>query len=59
MGHWAWCLGMLSEGAFWASFILLEKIRRSSSMSEKPSGGGLRLEEGRMGGIFWKGGGVV
>ena len=39
------------DEAFSASFILLEKIRRSSSMSEKPAGGALRLEACRIAGI--------
>ena len=51
MGHCAWCLGMLSVGVFCASFILLAKMSRSSSMSLKPSGGGLRLEAGRIAGM--------
>ena len=37
--------------AFSASFILLLKIKRSSSMSEKPAGGALRLEAWRIAGI--------
>lgn len=38
--------------AFSASFILLLKIKRSSSMSEKPAGGALRLEAWRIAGIL-------
>lgn len=38
--------------AFSASFILLLKIRRSSSMSVNPEGGALRLEAWRMAGMF-------
>ncbi len=39
-------------GSFSASFILLEKIRRSSSMSVNPAGGALRLEAWRIAGIW-------
>lgn len=39
-------------GSFSASFILFEKMSRSSSMSVKPAGGALRLEAWRMAGIF-------
>ena len=39
-------------GSFSASFILLEKMSRSSSMSVNPAGGALRLEAWRMAGIF-------
>jgi len=53
MGQAAWCLGMLVEGVASASFILLAKMRRSSSMSLKPFGGGLRFEAWRMAGIFF------
>lgn len=52
MGHCAWFLGMLSLGVFWASFIWLLKMSRSSSMSLKPSGGGLRFEACLIAGIF-------
>ena len=52
------CRGTLVEGAFSASFILLLKIRRSVSMSEKPSGGALRLEEWRIAGMVGRGFGV-
>lgn len=38
--------------AFSASFILLLKIRRSSSMSLKPAGGAFRLDAWRIAGIF-------
>ena len=38
--------------AFSASFILLLKMSRSSSMSEKPSGGAFRFEAWRIAGIF-------
>lgn len=42
--------------AFSASFILLAKIKRESSMSEKPFGGALRLEVWlRMAGILTSG----
>jgi hypothetical protein len=37
--------------AFSASFILFEKIRRSSSMSEKPAGGALRFDAWRIAGM--------
>lgn len=39
-------------GSFSASFILLEKMSRSSSISVKPAGGALRLEAWRMAGIL-------
>jgi hypothetical protein len=52
MGQWTACLGTFVDEAFSASFILLEKIRRSSSMSEKPAGGALRFEAWRIAGIF-------
>lgn len=38
--------------AFSASFILLLKIKRSSSISEKPSGGAFRLEACLIAGIL-------
>jgi len=51
MGHWASWRG--PEGvAACASFILLLKIRRSSSMSVKPAGGALRLLAWRIAGIL-------
>lgn len=52
MGHRAWWRGALSEVAFSASFILLLKMSRSSSISEKPAGGALRLEECRIAGML-------
>lgn len=51
MGHMAAWRGTPADGAFSASFILLLKINRSLSMSEKPSGGALRFEECRIAGI--------
>jgi hypothetical protein len=51
MGQRAAARGALEVVVFSASFILLEKMRRSVSMSLKPAGGGLRLEEWRMAGI--------
>lgn len=51
IGHNASCFLLPSEGAFSASFILLENSSRVSSISSKPSGGGLRLRELRIGGM--------
>ena len=51
MGQWTWWRGTLVVGAFSASFILLLKISRSSSMSEKPAGGAFLLEAWRIAGM--------
>ena len=45
-----------SCGAFSASFILLPNSSSVSSMSSKPSGGGLRLRDDRTAGIVYVGG---
>ncbi len=58
MGHCHWLRVMLSVGAFCASFILLLNTSRSSSMSLKPSGGGLRLEAWRIAGMSVEDSGV-
>ncbi len=52
MGQCTWWRGILVVDAFSASFILLLKIRRSSSMSEKPAGGAFLLEAWRIAGIL-------